>query len=124
MQEKPDFSREIEKARGVRARALAEDTISISDDEVDAQRARVKVQTRQWLASRYNRQEFGDRMDIQHNVTLDISDTLRDAQARLLHDSDNLQDLEVIENVEEIEVEPSDDLSDAQANEVAKLLGD
>ncbi len=43
----------------------------------------VRVDHRKWLASKLNRNKYGDKIDIQHNVTMDIAPTLLVAVERL-----------------------------------------
>jgi hypothetical protein len=52
------FGRALERAREQQAEAWAEDVVNISDDELPTHeaigRARLRMQSRQWLAGKYN----------------------------------------------------------------------
>ena len=56
----PDFAAMYAQAREERAVMLADEIVEISDTEPDAARARNRMASRQWWASRINRREFGE----------------------------------------------------------------
>ncbi len=43
----------------------------------------VQFRSASWLAGRLNRQKYGDKLDVQHNVTLDITGLLAEAADRM-----------------------------------------
>ncbi len=43
----------------------------------------VQFRSASWLASRLNRDKYGDKLDVQHNVILDITGLLAEAQDRM-----------------------------------------
>lgn len=73
---------EYKRARQAQMIALTDDTISIADSEEDPQRARVRIQARQWLASRWNAQQFGNESTVNVNVGVSIRDALDAAEQR------------------------------------------
>ncbi len=79
----PEFAEAYQMAVEEHTDALIDQAGEIADSEPDAQRARVKVDFRKWLASKLNRQKFGDKLDVQHNHTLDISPALALAVKRM-----------------------------------------
>ncbi len=63
--------------------ALIDEAGEIVDSESDPQRARVRVDYRKWLASRLNRDKYGDKLDVRHNVIIDITPALLEATKRM-----------------------------------------
>ena len=59
----PDFGNAYLLAQEEHIDALVDETGEIVDSEPDAQRARVRVDYRKWLASRLNRQKYGDKIN-------------------------------------------------------------
>ncbi len=55
----------------------------IVDTVQNPQLAKVRADHRRWLASRLNRSKYGDKLDIQHNVTLDIAPVLLAATKKM-----------------------------------------
>lgn len=70
------------RAKRSRAELIAQDIVEIADTEQDAQRARNRIQARQWYASKILPKEYGDRMDINVTQTIDIGTALQEAKAR------------------------------------------
>jgi hypothetical protein len=52
------------RARRDQAEIMVDDMVRIADTEEDANRARVRVQTRQWLAERLNASKYGAKMAV------------------------------------------------------------
>jgi hypothetical protein len=63
--------------------AVVDEAREIVDSEPDPQRARVRVDYRKWLASRLNRDKYGDKLDVSHSVMIDIAPALLEATARM-----------------------------------------
>lgn len=59
--EKPEFKALLDAATQARCDALAEEMLDIPDEEEDVNRARLKVDTRKWIASRMMPKRYGDR---------------------------------------------------------------
>ena len=73
------------RARASKASILADETIEIADSGVDASapdaaRDKLRIQARQWLASRWDRQQYGDRHD--GAVTINVQSLHLDALRR------------------------------------------
>jgi hypothetical protein len=61
-EERAAFREAYVRARRDQAEFFVEDMVRISDTEKDANRARVRVQTRQWLAERLNASKYGSKV--------------------------------------------------------------
>ena len=76
------------RAREAEADNLAEDMLRIADNCHDAQKARVQIDTRKWLASKKNPKKFGDKLaqDITMSVQMTESELIEKirADAKLL----------------------------------------
>jgi hypothetical protein len=79
----PEFGKLYDTALLAYSECIIEEALQIADTETDAKKAKNRIDIRTWIASKYNRPRFGDKLDIQHNVTLDISDTLLEATQRM-----------------------------------------
>lgn len=77
------FSRAIDEARRMGAEALAEEALEIADTEPDANRARVRVESRKWLASVTDPQRYGPKTQIQVAHNIDLAGALAEARARV-----------------------------------------
>jgi hypothetical protein len=62
LEEKGAFRESYTRARRDQAEFMADDMVRIADTEDDANRARVRVQTRQWLAERLNASKYGAKV--------------------------------------------------------------
>ena len=58
----PEFLDQLDRAKAMRAELQAEELIDICDDEEDVQRAKLKVETRKWIASKLIPKKFGDKI--------------------------------------------------------------
>ncbi len=79
----PEFGDAYLLAQEQHSDALIDEAGEIVDSEPDPQRARVRVDYRKWLASRLNRDKYGDKLDVRHNHVLDISPMLLEATKRM-----------------------------------------
>ena len=79
----PEFGEAYTLAQEEHVDALVDEAGEIVDTKLNPQRAKVRADQRRWLASRLNRQKYGDKLDIQHNHTLDISQALALAAKRM-----------------------------------------
>jgi len=79
----PEFDKAYQKAVEAHTEALVDQALDIVDNGDDPRKSKVQADFRMWLASKLNRARYGDKLDIQHNVTLDIAPALLEAEARL-----------------------------------------
>ena len=93
----PDFGNAYLLAQEEYIDALIDQAGDIVDSELNPQLARVKADHRRWLASRLNRQKYGDKLDVQHNHTLDITPIISKALERLSNISVGLPQTKLIE---------------------------
>lgn len=70
------------QARELRADSYVEEMIEIADSEPDPQTAKNRIQTRQWIAGKFNRKDYGEVLEIDHTVRLDLSGVLNEARRR------------------------------------------
>lgn len=83
-----------------RTDAIAEEVVEIADTDEDPQRARNRMQARQWYAAKLMPGKYGERIDLNVNTTVDIKGALEEARSRLLptRDLGNVEDAQVIES--------------------------
>jgi hypothetical protein len=86
--EYPDFEKDYTRARLAQADRMVAETIEIADEPIDkmgaVERARVRVQVRQWAAERMAPKKYGAR---QHTTLTGADDgpvQVEDASAKLL----------------------------------------
>ncbi len=79
----PEFGKAYLLAQEQHVDALVDEACQIVDTELDPQRAKVRADHRKWLASRLNRNKYGDKIDVNHNVSIDIAPALLAATERL-----------------------------------------
>lgn len=82
----PAFGNEFAHARKLGADLQADEMDEVRDPEKwpDINRAKAWLDQRRWKLSRQFRDEYGDRVDVAVNVTVDLGAALRDAKARAL----------------------------------------
>jgi hypothetical protein len=82
-------------ARAVRTRAeiMVDEILTISDHDPDWGRAKLRVDTRKWIASKLNPRVYGDRLDVNVNQTIDIGSALTEARQRAVGGSTELIDI-------------------------------
>jgi len=73
------------RARATKASMLADETIEIADNGANASapdpaRDKLRIQARQWLAARWDRQQYGDRQD--NGVVINVQSLHLDALRR------------------------------------------
>lgn len=113
---------EYSRAREFAAHLEADQAVQISDEELDPQRARNRIEVRKWRASRFNQKQFGDKVDVQHNGQIDLVAAIEqkaiEAKARTLPDSylsaaTDAQAIEYTSTVDELHTgqKPVDDKS-------------
>lgn len=81
----------------MRADKWADETIEIADTDPDPNRARNRIGARQWGAAKTHAKKYGERVDLNINSQISISNALNEARQRLRPMSDQLDvtDVEV-----------------------------
>lgn len=79
----PEFGAKLAEARRHHAEAMAEETVDDAATTIDPHRARVKIQAKQWLASKYNPQTFGDKLELAVDQRVSLVDAMSAARDRL-----------------------------------------
>ena len=80
-----DFGGRFMRAREIGCAELADQIIEIADqahDSDSAAAARVQTETRRWLLSKLLPKTYGDRVDLNHNVTVNVAAALAEARRR------------------------------------------
>lgn len=86
--ESPTLSRIAASAREEFAHRLVGESIEIADRDVDAPRARNRIAARQWFASKYARQTFGDKVELNVTGSVSVGAALEEARKRVRPISD------------------------------------
>jgi len=79
----PEFGDAYQLAQELYADALIDEAGEIVDTATNPQLGKLRAEHRRWLASKLNRASYGDKLDVQHNHTLDIGPALLEASERL-----------------------------------------
>jgi hypothetical protein len=117
LKKNPELLDAYADAKRFRAEILANEIVHIADSEDDPQKARNRIQARQWFASKVAPRDWGDRMDINVTQTIDIGSALQDARARALRpvcDQRDEPDSQVVDYKEVIDLGPADEQSTVQ----------
>jgi hypothetical protein len=81
------FAEQYARARETQADALADEIIDIADEAVesseDAQRQRLRIDARKWVAAKLKPRSYGDRIEADIKVTGSIEDVLTRRFARI-----------------------------------------
>lgn len=80
--ENGDYAIAYQRAQQARAEILVDEIVDISDTEMDAQRARNRIDARKWYASKMQPHKYGDRLDVNVSGTVNIAAALSDAAKR------------------------------------------
>lgn len=73
-------------AQRVRADYFVEEMVDIADTDTDPSRARVRIETRRWIASKLNANAYGDKQTVEHTgkdggaINVQLSETERKAR--------------------------------------------
>lgn len=62
----PEFSDQYARARSEQAELYADDIVTIADEELDSQRARVRIDARKWVASKLLPKKYGEKSTVAH----------------------------------------------------------
>jgi hypothetical protein len=79
----PGFGEAYILAQEEHVDALVDQAGEIVDTEQNPQLGKLKADHRRWLASRLNRQKYGDKLEVNHKHTIDVSPILQAAEKRL-----------------------------------------
>ncbi len=79
----PEFGEAYLLAQEQHTDALIDEAGQIVDTELNPQLAKVRADHRRWLASRLNRQKYGDKLEVSHSVSIDIAPALKAAMQRM-----------------------------------------
>jgi hypothetical protein len=74
--ENDTFANQYARAREMQTEALVEECLEIADDpEIDAAQARIRIDTRKWLAGKLRPKKYGDKLDVDvaGSVTINIA---------------------------------------------------
>ncbi len=99
------------RAREIGADAMADETISISDGDLNPQRAANRIKARQWHASRMKPKVYGDKLDIDLKGTIDVQAAILAARRRS----------QGIDNTQLIDVTTTDKISDVVIDQPAEI---
>jgi hypothetical protein len=106
------------QAREIQSDIAVDEAVEIADDpNIDPQRARNMIDVRKWRASKHAPRTFGDRVDVNFQGSISVSDALAEARQRLATLPGSFQplviDATVIDTIGVSHDEPSDTESDA-----------
>ena len=79
----PDFGNAYLLAQEEHVDALIDQAGEIVDTEQNPQLGKLKADHRRWIASRLCRNKWGDKLEVNHNHTLDVSPIISKALERL-----------------------------------------
>ena len=88
------------RAREISADFLVDEALDVVKNEPDVQRAREIANMHRWAAGKFNAKRYGERIDLNVSQTLDVSDALKEARARMIrpmHDQLTQQHPQVID---------------------------
>lgn len=77
------FHDSFSRAMAAHGEALASQTLDIADTELDAAKARNRIQVRQWLASKLKPERYGEKLDVNLKGQIDISAAITEAASRV-----------------------------------------
>ncbi|MFO0519290.1 MAG: hypothetical protein ACK515_02555 [bacterium] len=80
----PDFAAALVRARAAHGESLVAQMVDIAATQPDPQRARVMIDTRKWIASKFS-QQFADRVELAVSHSVDLSAAIDQARNRLAH---------------------------------------
>ncbi|MHC4268889.1 MAG: helix-turn-helix domain-containing protein [Planctomycetota bacterium] len=79
----PKFGEAYLLAQEQHVDALVDEAGHIVDTEQNPKLAKSRAEHRRWLASRLNRQKYGDKLEVSHSVSIDIAPALQAAMKRM-----------------------------------------
>lgn len=114
LENSPELNKKYETVQRAIAEVVSMECLNIADESLDAAKARNQINTRQWVATKFKPDKFGDRLDVNQNTNVNITLALGQAKERLLlpvHDIS--QDLiqQPIDNTKLIDTQHNDGTS-------------
>lgn len=90
----PSFGQALDQAKTAHVDALLDMAKEAIDNEPDVHRAKLKADHAKWLAARYNRELYGDRVNIksEQRARVDVGAILQEAEARMHQSCEPLRD--------------------------------
>lgn len=85
--EKPAFSGAVSRARRLAQDLKVDSMEEIARTEPDNQRAKNILDTIKWTASKVDKEQYGDKLQVDHQVTVNIGEALANARARVARPS-------------------------------------
>jgi hypothetical protein len=82
--ENPTLAKRYSSARARLAECMVNDMPHIAENEADPQRARVKIEARRWVASKWKADTYGDRVDVNVTGQVDLVAAIGEARERAL----------------------------------------
>lgn len=79
----PEYASDFADARQDGLEELADKLLTITDDEPDVLRARLKSENTRWVLSKRKPHVYGDRLDLNVTKTVDIGAALLEARSRV-----------------------------------------
>lgn len=112
----PELNAEFLKAQQARGELMADEIVDIADNETDHTRARNRIDSRKWYASRIQPQKWGEKIDIAVHQQIDIRGALDEARSRVLPVSyqKDVKTLQVIDVTQDVKRTESDYKSDSE----------
>lgn len=72
------------RAREISADFLVDEALDVVKNEPDVQRAREIANMHRWAAGKFNQKRYGERIDLNVSQTIDVSEALKEARARVV----------------------------------------
>jgi hypothetical protein len=85
-------------AQLLRADVLADEVLEIADTDPDAMRARNRIDARKWFTGKTHSAKYGERVDLQVTMGLDVRGALEEARARArsIGDQSSVVDAQIV----------------------------
>ncbi|SOD41334.1 terminase small subunit-like protein [Nitrosovibrio sp. Nv4] len=110
-----DLAAQYTRAKEILSDLMASETLKIADDtSINPQHARNQIDARKWLASKWHRNTYGERVEVDIKQTVDISGALIEAKRRaqrLSSDSTDVEDIQAIDSTALLTDKTSDVIS-------------
>jgi len=111
------------RAREIMSDVEADEAKEIADNpDLDPQHAKNRIDIRKWRSSKHNSRVYGDRVDLNVQQSISISEALTDARLRLMRpvcDQLTTNDQSIIDCAVVNSIEPTDSVSDSEHGQVA-----